>query len=105
MKRLPIVYIVTKDAAGDVVPIPPEGLLLEDYNGSGWRLRTDAAGRALELPPALADYAEKEQMRKRRAGMRNVRTTVTMRAVGAPSAMPGEERARYDDLYPRKPAA
>ncbi len=82
MSRFPLVYIVQKDAAGNVVPIPAEGLLLEDYAGSGWRLRTDGTGRAIELPPSLLEYAAAHQKPMRRAGVRNVRTTITLRKAG-----------------------
>lgn len=75
---MPVVYIVTKGADGLEVPIPPEGLDLSV--GSG-RLRTDAEGRALELPTGLRDHARKEQKRMRRAGARNIRTTVVLRNV------------------------
>ena len=82
MKKLPTVYVVSKDAAGVVQPIPPEGLVLDNFGEGGGCLRTDAEGRALELPTALRDYAAREQKRLRRAGLKNVRTTVVLRHAG-----------------------
>ena len=82
MSRFPLVYIVQKDAAGNVVPIPAEGLLLENLTPEGGRLRTDGEGRALELPPSLLEYAAAHQKPMRRAGVRNVRTTITLREAG-----------------------